>query len=699
MDGYTPTNKRKRNNNNNEDGQDGHDGHDGLDGLKDSSKKMMINSNNNTHHQQFEADDVENAEEVAAGREISIKMLADSLPQLVWITRMDGYHEYFNQRWWDYTGLDPLDAAVSEGGGWVVPLHPDDYERSVAKWKIALVTQEPYEIEYRFRRASDGVYRWFLGRAMPWKDKKGNIVKWFGTCTDIHDQKLATEALMKVKDELEKAAKAKDDFLAMLSHELRTPLNAVLGWTQMLQLGELDEEEKKRAIGTIEENALIQAQLIEDMLDVSRIVNNKLVMNFVPLYLQCPLWSAIQTIRPQANSKKIELIVDIPSADSHPLIISADPFRLQQIVLNLLTNASKFTPVGGTITIKADRAQSAARIIIKDSGAGISEEFLPHIFERFRQADSSSTRHYGGLGLGLTIVKHLVELHGGTITATSEGLGKGSTFTILLPIVAVQPDRSAMEQSRWYNKFNRFTMGMPSSSSSTSSSAPSPMDVHPTSGSFQLSSVPLPSNTLEGLSVLVVDDENSARELVSATLRKYGAQVTDTNRGAKALQLLGVEVPNDNNSNNNNNVQSPPEQPLPYKIDVLVSDISMPAMDGFQMITLLRAAKDNKHSHLPAIALTAYASIEDKSKAISSGFSWHLSKPVDPLHLAALVKHLATTGTGMGNPLVVSAMPQDPLTTPTTTSNEGNSVDSGMTGLNFSSNFTSKTSPTKPTSR
>jgi len=150
---------------------------------------------------------VDNAEAVAAGRELSITMLADSLPQLVWITRMDGYHEYFNQRWWDYTGLNPDDAAVAEGGGWVVPLHPDDYERSVQKWKIALVTAEPYEIEYRFKRASDGQYRWFLGRAMPWKDSKGDVVKWFGTCTDIHDQKLANEALMKVKQEMEKAAK------------------------------------------------------------------------------------------------------------------------------------------------------------------------------------------------------------------------------------------------------------------------------------------------------------------------------------------------------------------------------------------------------------------------------------------------------------------------------------------------------------
>jgi len=392
---------------------------------------------------------------------------------------------------------------------------------------------------------------------------------------------LSSEKL--ARNEAERANRLKDDFLATISHELRNPLNAILGWAHMLRLGKLTPPNVERAVETIYRNAKSQAQLVSDLLDVSRIISGKLRLDVRQVDLISIVNAAIDSIRPATEAKSIRLQTMLDPA-AGPL--SGDADRLQQIVWNLLTNAVKFTPKGGRIQVKVQRIDSHVEIVVSDSGVGISKEFLPYVFDRFRQADASTTRTQGGLGLGLSIVHQLVDLHGGSVSVQSEGEGKGATFTINLPFVGVI------------------------------SSQKEPERVNPVHNDQIISLDGLPS--LQGLKVLVVDDEADTRELIREVLKECGSEVILSRSAAEALEAL--------------------EQ---YKPDILISDLGMPDEDGYSLITKIRALPSERGGHIPAAALTAYARAEDRMRVLRSGFQFHLPKPVDSAELVTVVASLA----------------------------------------------------------
>jgi len=380
------------------------------------------------------------------------------------------------------------------------------------------------------------------------------------------------------------ANRLKDDFLATFSHELRTPLNAILGYSRMLFGGVIGGGEKqKRALKTIERNATSLSQIVEDVLDVSRIVSGKLRLNIEPVDLPRVLKQAIDTVSPAAEAKhiRVEAILDPGAAP-----VSGDADRLQQIVWNLLSNAVKFTPKGGRVQVRLERINSHLEITVSDTGIGIKPDFLPHMFERFRQADSGTAREHTGLGLGLGIARHLVELHGGTIHATSEGEGRGSTFQIRLPVIIAHTATAAGERR-----------------------------VHPRSQA-NIPTGPVP--TLDGVRVLTVDDDNDALTLGRDILEAAGAEVTTCESAIRALEEIRVVRP-----------------------DVLVADVGLPRMDGYELIKRIRQLPDSRVRDVPAAALTAYARAEDRVKSLQSGFQMHLSKPIDPAELVVVVATLA----------------------------------------------------------
>lgn len=391
---------------------------------------------------------------------------------------------------------------------------------------------------------------------------------------------LSSEKL--ARNEAERANRLKDEFLATISHELRNPLNAILGWAHMMRLGKLNDANMERAVETIYRNAKSQTQLVADLLDVSRIISGKLRLDVRTVDLISIVDAAIDSIRPAAEAKSIRLQMMLDPAAGP---ISGDADRLQQIVWNLLTNAVKFTPKGGRIQVKLQRVDSHVEIVVSDSGVGISKEFLPHVFDRFRQADASTTRIHGGLGLGLSIVHQLVDLHGGTVAVQSEGEGKGATFTITLPFVGVISQKEAEA-------------------------------VQPTESEEILSFDGLPS--LEGLKVLVVDDEADTGELIGEVLKECGSEVIITRSVAEALEAL--------------------EQHRP---DILISDLGMPDEDGYSLIEKVRALPSERGGDIPAAALTAYARAEDRMRVLRSGFQFHLPKPVDSAELVTVVASLA----------------------------------------------------------
>ena len=515
--------------------------------------------------------DRKRAEEHLRESERQLHTLADAVPQLVWMAESDGHIFWYNQRWYDYTGTTP---AEMEGWGWQSVHDPDMLPKVVTRWRASLESGSPFEMEFPLKR-SDGVFRWFLTRVNPLPDSQGRIVRWFGTNTDIDDQRRTAE-------ELREANHLKDEFLATVSHELRTPLTAILGWAHLLRTRQIDEKATANALETIERNARAQSQLIDDLLDVSRIITGNLRLDVRRVDPGSFIESAVEALRPAAEAKNIRIQKVI---DTGVVSVAGDPARLQQVVWNLLSNAIKFTQKGGRVQVRLERINSHIEIVVSDTGTGINPEFLPYVFERFRQANQKTTRQHGGLGLGLAIVRHLVELHGGTVEAESSGEGLGATFIVRLPVVSVYLGDQVTER------------------------------VHPTARDT-LPSFDCPDR-LDGLKVLIVDDEADTRELLSVGLDQCGAEVTIVASAQEALEAIKKE---------------------PFAI--LISDIGMPHEDGYELIKKVRALPAKQGGKLPAIALTAYARTEDRLRALRAGYHTHVSKPVELAELAAVMASL-----------------------------------------------------------
>ncbi|MEG3191013.1 hybrid sensor histidine kinase/response regulator [Lysobacter sp. D1-1-M9] len=691
--------------------------------------------------------------------------LADLIPHLVWIADAAGNPVWFNRRWYEYTGA--IAQGAPESTTWHRFVHPDALDQVVRRWQHALATGEPYEMEYPLRGAH-GSYRTFLARAVPIRDERGRIVRWFGTNTDLDEFDRSREAqldemrlldivnstgqalvsqldlqtlLQQITDaatelsggqfgaffynvtdeqgesymlytlsgapreafskfghpratplfgptfrgeapiriddvledprygqwgphrgmpkghlpvrsylavpvvsragdvigglffghpevgvfnertervitgivgqaavaldnarlydavkraaeererllaaeqaartEAEHASRMKDEFLATLSHELRTPLSAIVGWSHILQTGNATPEDVARGADVIGRNARAQAKLVEDLLDMSRIVAGNVRLDVQPTDLTPVATAAVEAVTPAADAKGIRIrrIVD-PRAGP----VQGDPHRLQQVIWNLLSNAVKFTPKNGGVELVVARVNSHVEITVSDNGMGIEREFLPFVFDRFRQADAKTTRAFGGLGLGLSIVRQLVELHGGTIHAASSGAGQGATFVVELPLA---PSRNFSDQAE----------------------------------SSQLPLCAAEGMNLEGLTVLVVDDEADARELLRHLLEQRHAKVVTADDAASGLARLDHQVP-----------------------DLIVSDIGMPGTDGYGFMREVRRRPAERGGRTPAVALTAFARSQDRTHAIMAGYQAHVAKPFEAQELLATIASLA----------------------------------------------------------
>lgn len=485
---------------------------------------------------------------------------------------------------------------------------PEAIERDIPEQALRTAAAEGLSRDNRWHVRKDGTQFWANGVLTSVRDEVGNLKGFAKILQDLTERKRAEEErnqLLRREQEAravseaalcaaEAANRSKDEFLAIVSHELRTPLTAILGWAGMLQAGKLDEARAALALETIERNANLQIQLIEDLLDISRIIKGDISLNCHLVDLVGVITAAIEVVQPTADAKDIQLEFVLDASANN---VWGDSDRLEQVVWNLLSNAIKFTPEGGRVEVRlsvvsssAEVTDNYAQIQVSDTGKGISADFLPYVFDRFRQADSKSTRAHKGLGLGLAIARHLVELHGGTIQAESPGIGHGATFTVKLSQRAVPSPEASL--------------------------ASNPLQMQPPTVEKDAGSLESPS-TLDGLRVLVVDDEADTREWISTVLQECGAQVTAVDSVDSALEAL--------------------EQ---LKPDVLVSDIGMPGEDGYALIRKVRELELDIGGRIPAVALTAYASVEDYKEAVDAGFQLHVAKPVRAAELVAVVVSL-----------------------------------------------------------
>jgi PAS domain S-box-containing protein len=417
----------------------------------------------------------------------------------------------------------------------------------------------------------------------PVRNKNGEVVGASKIARDItqrvhieEERAILLASERAARERAEAASRAKDEFVAMISHEIRSPLNAILGWAQMLRQGALDETATANALESIERNARAQAQLVSDLLDISRVITGKLRINARPVDITNSLDSALESIRPAAEARQIQIEVE---REPYATVITGDADRLQQVFWNLLSNAVKFTPRGGRVNVKVARSDSQLELSVSDTGAGIDPEFLPFIFNRFTQADTTTARQHAGLGLGLAIVRHIIELHGGTVTAESAGIGKGSTFRIILPVRAL---KSPEQERPQVVPVDAFAEGI----------------------------------ALDKVRVMVVDDEAETRELLKLLLASHGADVETFGSGPEALAQID-----------------------PWKPQVIVSDIGMPVQDGYTFMKKVRAL-GTEAEIIPAIALTAYARAEDRMRALAAGFQMHVPKPVEASELVMVIASL-----------------------------------------------------------
>ncbi|MGG6267042.1 PAS domain S-box protein [Leptolyngbya sp. AN03gr2] len=552
------------------------------------------------------------AEELLRQSEERFRLAARAVAGMVYDWNVQTGEVYRSEGVYELIGFPP-EAVPQNSAWWGEKMHPEDYHQVEQHWAAIVSGQSNhYDVEYRIRhRAGHWVNVWDRGYLI--RDRQGQVVRVVGSTTDITARKQIEqqrEQLLRreqaAREQAELVSRMKDEFLAAISHELRTPLNPILGWTKMLQTHQFTPEKVSQALATIEHNARLQVQLIEDLLDISRIMQGKLSLNVTPVPLQSIIAAAIETVQLAADAKAIAIQTSL-DPDVQP--ISGDAARLQQVMWNLLSNAIKFTPTGGRVEVglswvDADNANENAtqplwvsddspnthdpapmtqyaQIVVRDTGIGISPDFLPQVFEYFRQEDGATTRRFGGLGLGLAIVKRIVELHGGTIWAENAGMGQGATFTIQLPLRREWGDRA---MRKW-------------------------IDHHSTTLS--------PAQSLTGLQILVVDDDPDSRNYVAFLLELEQAIVTAVDSAAAALRILSQSQP-----------------------DILLSDIGMPQIDGYELMQQIRYHLRISEKQLPAIALTAYAGELDHQQALAAGFQQHLTKPIEPEQLVNAIASL-----------------------------------------------------------
>ncbi len=528
------------------------------------------------------------AENALRDSEERYRSLVEVSPQGVWIVDREGNPLFINRYWVDYSGVD-LQASAS--GGWLQQVHPEDRERMLEQWQRARSGDAFYESELRMRRASDGAYRWHLARGVPVHDAGGGIDKWLGVFIDIDERKRAEQERVQqleretvLRTQAEAANRAKDDFLATLSHELRTPLNAILGWTQTLLHGEADRATVQRALVQIDASANAQAKLINDLLNIADIGSGRMRLDIQQVNLIALVQPIVESLRPAITARDITFHTAIdPDASRLP----ADPARIQQILWNLLSNAVKFTRQGGHIRFAVTRAGEQIEISVEDDGEGISGEFLPYVFDAFRQADASTKRRHGGLGLGLAIVRHLTELHGGTVSAESKGEGQGSRFRVRLPLRAVRKEE----------------LGAPPVLSERRQKPPA-VALRPSP----------PRRRLAGLRILSVDDDPNTREMLQEALERDGAVVESAASAPEALAKLRAFGPH-----------------------VLLSDIGLPEEDGYDLMRKVRALGISNGGGVPAVALTGYAREQDYKAAMDAGYQAFVAKPVNLDELASAI--------------------------------------------------------------
>lgn len=515
-----------------------------------------------------------------------LEAIIESADDAIISKTLDGILTSWNKAAEHIFGYD-ADEAIGQSVLMLIPSHLQGEEAMILSKIRAGQRIEHYETK---RVAKDGRLIDVSLTVSPIKNADGKIIGASKILRDITRQKQIEEerdALLKLerdaREQAEIASRAKDEFLGLLSHELRTPLNSILGWTRILSGHNLDEAAAAQALETIDRNAKLQARLIDDMLDVSRIISGKLRLDAQPVDLTSVINAAVETLRPAAEAKHIHMRV---SLDFGTGTVLGDPVRLQQVIWNLVSNAVKFVPREGNVKVSLSRVDSQVEVSVSDSGPGIEEDFLPYVFDRFRQADSATNKKYAGLGLGLSIVRHLVELHGGTVEAANGTEGTGAVFTVRLPVMAI---------SRSFDQLSRQA------------------DAAAAAGQLAFDSPP----DLSGIKVLAVDDEPDARMLLEAMFEQCGAEIETCSSAAEALEMIEKFNP-----------------------DVLVSDIGLPGEDGYSLIRKIRHLEESNGKRLPAVALTAFARTEDRVQALAAGYNMHVPKPVEPAELALVISSL-----------------------------------------------------------
>ncbi|MEH2406325.1 hybrid sensor histidine kinase/response regulator [Nostoc sp.] len=518
------------------------------------------------------------AEKLLQKSEAKYRRIVDTSYEGIWMIDSQSRTEFVNQRFCEMLGYAAEEMLGRSMFDFIA--QADGIAEETLKW----LKREESDLKEGQLRCKDGSYIWTLISARAIFSEQNEFLGAIAMLTDISDRK-RTESERDRLFQLEQTARAeaeaanriKDEFLAVLSHELRSPLNPILGWAKLLQSRKFDDIALQKALETIERNAKLQAELIEDLLDVSRILQGKLNLKMIPVNLASTIQAAMETVRLAAEAKTIQIETMLDPKGK----VLGDSARLQQVFWNLLSNAVKFTPIGGKVNVRLECIDAQAQITVSDTGKGIHSDFLVHVFDYFRQGDSTTTRKFGGLGLGLAIARHLVEMHGGTISAESLGEEQGAIFTIKLPLLK---DSVAIEDD-------------PNADSSTTIFASSP---------------------LMGVQVLVVDDNTDSRNFFSFVLEEFGAIVTAVGSADQALQALAQSKP-----------------------DILLSDIGMPEMNGYMLMQQVRNLEaEVGGKQIPAIALTAYAGEINQQQALKAGFQQHIVKPVAPEELLMAISNL-----------------------------------------------------------